>query len=66
MKKKTYKAVIIQPGDDEREPSIRLEDGREFPAGWNMGQTFPVGTEGTAQYVSTSTIGLWQFTPTKA
>jgi hypothetical protein len=62
------RATIIRKGrcreDGYTEPYARFEDGREMPMGWNaMGPIFEVGTEGTAQYVRTSSAGLWKFTP---
>lgn len=61
-RKKVFAATIIFPGEPgEREPSARLDDGREFPMGWNMGEEIPVGTKGTAQYLTTPTMGLWKF-----
>lgn len=64
MKKKVkwYEATIIFEGKPgEREPSAKLEDGREFPMGWNMGQSIPVGTKGKAAYLVAGNQGLWQF-----
>lgn len=68
MKKKRtiYRAVITHSGTPgQREPSARVFAGRElhgeFPMGWNMGESLPVGTEGWAQYISTTSMGLWKF-----
>lgn len=64
---KVYKAVIVNTGKPgTNEPYARLEDGREFPMGWNMGKEYPLGTKGTAKYVSTTMAGLWLFTPDKS
>lgn len=62
------RATIIRKGrcteDGYGEPYALLEDGREMPMGWNIrGETFEVGTTGTATYISTPYAGLWHFTP---
>jgi hypothetical protein len=60
----TFKAEIITPGTPSgREPGARLEDGREFPMGWNQGKTYPVGTKGKARYYRAGSMALWEFTP---
>lgn len=44
---------------------VKLADGREFPArfpGSALDEP-PVGTTGTARYVSTPSSGLWYFDP---
>jgi len=62
MSKKVYSAEITFAGiPGQREPVAKLEDGREFPMGWNHNQIIPVGTTGTAKYVSTVSSGLWMF-----
>jgi hypothetical protein len=59
---KKYKAVITVEGTPgQNEPCARLEDGRVMPMGWNMNQTIPNSTKGTAKYVSTPNRGLWLF-----
>ena len=48
---RTCRATIIEagsPGVRYGEPRARLEDGRLMPMGWNSGQSFPIGTTGTA------------------
>jgi hypothetical protein len=56
-------ATITSPGvPGESEPYARLADGRVMPMGWNMGESYPVGTTGTAMYAVTSRAGLWHFT----
>lgn len=64
MEKPKLRAVIVRPGSGREEPYAEV-DGQRWPVpmGWNMGQTIPVGTTGTAQYVTTPSAGLWRFTP---
>ena len=61
--KQPIRATILTPGEPRREPTAELADGRVMPMGWNMGQTIPAGTTGTAIYIRRGNWGLWQFTP---
>ena len=56
------------PGANYGEPHALLLAGRHerrtFPMGWNISNTFPVGTEGYARYESDNRHGLWRFATT--
>jgi hypothetical protein len=56
------RAQITEGGTGRTEPYARLNDGRVMPMGWNMGQRIEVGTKGVAEYIATSSAGLWRFT----
>lgn len=58
------RATIIRPGvPGQSEPYAQLdEDGRVMPMGLNLGETLEVGITGEAEYISSSSSGLWKFT----
>lgn len=57
--------VAGTPGQNYGEPNARIlagrHEGREFPMGWNIGQTFEPGTDGFARYETHGNRGLWRF-----
>lgn len=64
-------ATITRKGrcaeDGYTQPYATLADGRVMPMGRNArGPIFEVGTTGTAEFVVTTTSGLWHFTPDEA
>lgn len=67
----TFPATIVRKGrcreDGYTEPYAEVEkpDGTvTLPMGWNLsGPIFEVGTRGTATFVASLTVGLWEFTP---